>query len=63
MSDIRDADRDNEVERIRWAFKLNPLEQLDLRFDVDIPKEVPRYGGWDVLPCFVWLWLGTASGT
>lgn len=26
MSDIRDADRDNEVERVLWAFKINPLE-------------------------------------
>lgn len=43
FSEISTTDRDNEVERILWAFKLNPLEQLNLRFDVDIPKAVPKY--------------------
>ena len=26
-------DRDNEVTRVIWAFKINPYEQLNLRFD------------------------------
>jgi len=40
-ADIKDVDRENEVMRILGAFKLNPYEMLNLRFDVD-PKDIPR---------------------
>lgn len=36
FSEMRDVDRDNEVNRIIWAFKLNPFEQLNLRFDASL---------------------------
>lgn len=32
LSDMKAVDRDNEVNRILWAFKLNPFEKLALRF-------------------------------
>ena len=32
-SDMREVDRENEVNRILGAFKLNPYEMLNLRFD------------------------------
>ena len=32
-ADLRDAERDGEVNRILGAFKLNPYEQLGIRFD------------------------------
>lgn len=32
MLDMKAVDRDNEVNRVLWAFKLNPFEKLDLRF-------------------------------
>ena len=41
LSDVRDVDRDNEVNRILWAFKLNPYEKLNLRFDCTI-EDVKR---------------------
>ncbi len=31
--DMKDVDRDNEVNRILGAFKLNPFEQLGISFD------------------------------
>lgn len=31
--DMKDVDRDNEVNRILGAFKLNPFEQLGINFD------------------------------
>eukprot|EP00887_Chlorella_sp_A99_P002561 scaffold6.g2561.t1 len=40
-SDLREVDRENEVNRILGAFKLNPFEQLNLRFDTS-PEEVRR---------------------
>jgi len=33
FSEVKQVDRENEVVRIIWAFKLNPYEQLNLRFD------------------------------
>ena len=33
FQDLKDVDRDNEVNRILGAFRLNPFEQLDLPFD------------------------------
>ena len=33
---MRDVDRENEVHRILGAFKLNPFEQLGLRFDATV---------------------------
>jgi len=33
---MRDVDRENEVHRILGAFKLNPFEQLGLRFDASV---------------------------
>lgn len=33
LADMRAVDRDNEVCRILWAFKLNPFEKMNLRFD------------------------------
>ncbi|KXZ44045.1 hypothetical protein GPECTOR_75g769 [Gonium pectorale] len=41
FSDLKDVDRDNEVNRILWAFKLNPFEKLNLRFDAT-PEDVKR---------------------
>lgn len=35
-SDIKEVDRENEVNRILGAFKLNPFEALDLGFDASI---------------------------
>jgi len=32
------VDRDNEVNRILWAFKLNPYEKLNLRFDATVEE-------------------------
>jgi hypothetical protein len=32
MLEMKDVDRDNEVNRVLWAFKLNPFEKLNLRF-------------------------------
>ena len=32
MLDMKAVDRDNEVNRIIWAFKLNPFEKMGLRF-------------------------------
>ncbi|PNH12881.1 J domain-containing protein spf31 [Tetrabaena socialis] len=36
FSDVKEVDRDNEVNRILWAFKLNPFEKLNLRFDATV---------------------------
>lgn len=41
FSEVRQVDRDNEVTRIIWAFKINPYEQLNLRFDAS-PDDVRR---------------------
>ncbi|KAG2484006.1 hypothetical protein HYH03_017173 [Edaphochlamys debaryana] len=41
FSDLRDVDRDNEVNRILWAFKLNPFEKLALTFDAT-PEDVKK---------------------
>jgi DnaJ family protein C protein 8 len=41
FSDVKEVDRDNEVNRILWAFKLNPFEKLNLRFDAT-PEDVKR---------------------
>ncbi|EFJ52445.1 molecular chaperone [Volvox carteri f. nagariensis] len=41
FSDLKEVDRDNEVNRILWAFKLNPFEKLNLRFDAT-PEDVKR---------------------
>lgn len=38
---MREVDRDNEVNRILGAFKLNPFEQMGLRFD-STQEEVKR---------------------
>jgi DnaJ homolog subfamily C member 8 len=35
-SEVREVDRDNEVNRILGAFKLNPFEQLGLRFNATL---------------------------
>lgn len=45
MADLRAVDRDNEVNRILWAFKLNPFEKMNLRFDStesDVKKQYRR---------------------
>jgi DnaJ family protein C protein 8 len=43
FSDLRQTDRENEVDRVLWAFKLNPLEQLNLPMDaIDRPDDVKR---------------------
>lgn len=34
--DMRDVDRENEINRVLGAFKLNPFEQLGLRFDAPV---------------------------
>lgn len=38
---MKDVDRDNEVSRILYAFKLNPYEQLNLRFTAT-PEEIRK---------------------
>ena len=38
---MREVDRENEVNRILGAFKLNPFEQLGLRFDAT-PEDAKR---------------------
>eukprot|EP00195_Chlamydomonas_chlamydogama_P010477 CAMPEP_0202899082 /NCGR_PEP_ID=MMETSP1392-20130828/7414_1 /ASSEMBLY_ACC=CAM_ASM_000868 /TAXON_ID=225041 /ORGANISM="Chlamydomonas chlamydogama, Strain SAG 11-48b" /LENGTH=328 /DNA_ID=CAMNT_0049585175 /DNA_START=45 /DNA_END=1032 /DNA_ORIENTATION=+ len=43
FSDMKDVDRDNEVNRILWAFKLNPFERLNLRFDATIEDVKRQY--------------------
>lgn len=40
-ADMKEVDRENEVMRILGAFKLNPYEMLNVRFDVD-PGDIPR---------------------
>lgn len=41
FADVKAADRDAEVERVLGAFKLNPYEQVGVRFDAS-PAEVTR---------------------
>ena len=40
-NDMKSVDRDNEVNRILGAFRLNPFEQLGVRFDAT-PEEIRR---------------------
>ncbi|KAL3132650.1 hypothetical protein ABBQ32_009172 [Trebouxia sp. C0010 RCD-2024] len=40
---MRDVDRENEVHRILGAFKLNPFEQLGLRFDATVDDVKKAY--------------------
>ncbi|GAB4816579.1 hypothetical protein N2152v2_003625 [Parachlorella kessleri] len=40
--ELRDVDRDNEVNRILGAFKLNPYEQMGLKFDATY-EEIRRH--------------------
>jgi len=40
-NDMKSVDRDNEVNRIVGAFRLNPFEQLGVRFDAT-PEEIRR---------------------
>jgi hypothetical protein len=40
-TDLRDAEREGEVNRVLAAFKLNPFEQMNLRFDAT-SEEVRR---------------------
>lgn len=41
-ADIKDVDRENEVNRILGAFKLNPFEALGLRFDKGTEDSIRR---------------------
>lgn len=41
FGDMKDVDRDNEVNRILWSFKLNPYERLNLRFTAT-PEEIRK---------------------
>ncbi|GIL61772.1 hypothetical protein Vafri_16156 [Volvox africanus] len=43
FSDLKEVDRDNEVNRILWAFKLNPFEKLNLRFDATVEDVKRQY--------------------
>ncbi|GFH24843.1 J domain-containing protein, partial [Haematococcus lacustris] len=43
FGELKDVDRDNEVNRILWAFKLNPFEKLNLRFDAPIEDVRKQY--------------------
>uniref|UniRef100_A0A7S0RQJ3 J domain-containing protein n=1 Tax=Chlamydomonas leiostraca TaxID=1034604 RepID=A0A7S0RQJ3_9CHLO len=43
FSELKDVDRDNEVNRILWAFKLNPYEKLNLKFDASIEEVRKQY--------------------
>jgi DnaJ family protein C protein 8 len=40
-NEMRDVDRENEVNRILGAFRLNPFEQLGVRFDTP-PEDIRR---------------------
>ena len=40
---MKETDRDNEVNRILGAFKLNPFEQLGLRFDASVEDARRQY--------------------
>ncbi|KAF5834414.1 molecular chaperone [Dunaliella salina] len=41
--ELKDVDRDNEVNRILWAFKLNPYEKLNLPFDASLEDVRRQY--------------------
>ena len=41
--EVREVDRDNEVNRILGAFKLNPFEQMGLRFDTTHEEAKRQY--------------------
>jgi DnaJ family protein C protein 8 len=41
--EVREVDRDNEVNRILGAFKLNPFEQMGLRFDATHEEAKRQY--------------------
>mmetsp|Transcript_34853 Transcript_34853/g.62682 ORF Transcript_34853/g.62682 Transcript_34853/m.62682 type:complete len:282 (-) Transcript_34853:337-1182(-) len=41
LNELKDVDRNNEVNRILWAFKLNPFEKMNLRFTAT-PEEIRR---------------------
>ena len=43
FQEVREVDRDNEVNRILGAFKLNPMEQLGLRFDASLDDVKRQY--------------------
>lgn len=43
FSELREVDRDNEVNRILGAFKLNPFEQLGLPFDASLQDVKRQY--------------------
>jgi len=40
-SDMKEVDRENQVNRVLGAFKLNPYEMLGIRFDASV-EDVPR---------------------
>ena len=43
FAEVREVDRANEVNRILGAFKLNPFEQLGLRFDATLDEAKRQY--------------------
>ena len=43
FAEVREVDRDNEVNRILGAFKLNPFEQMGLRFDATHEEAKRQY--------------------
>ncbi len=43
FAEVREVDRDNEVNRILGAFKLNPFEQLGIRFDATLDDAKRQY--------------------
>eukprot|EP00210_Caulerpa_lentillifera_P008704 g8303.t1 len=43
FSEVRQVDRDNEVTRIVYAFKINPYEQLNLHFDATLDDVRRQY--------------------
>lgn len=43
FQEVREVDRDNEVNRILGAFKLNPFEQMGLRFDATLEEAKRQY--------------------
>lgn len=48
-TDLKDAEREGEVNRILGAFKLNPYEQLNLHHDAtpeDVRRQYRKVGGW-----------------
>ena len=64
FAEVRAADRDAEVDRVLGAFKLNPYEQVGVRFDADAAAVTRAYrkvrwtDGRVVGGVIWWVWVG-----